>query len=1023
MSNANSAPARFNVPLTVRLILLAAFGARAFGLGAQSLWYDEAVSLFLARQPVADLIAHTAGDIHPPLYYLLLHYWLAWAGASEFAAAFFSLFFGVLMVAIGFRLARDWFGAPTAALAAFLLAISSFQLWYAQEIRMYTLAGSLVLLSLWLVERIWRAGFSVRRKAFWTFSAAYAATVALGLYTHYYFVFLWVAEFSYVAILLLIDHVAWRAGGRRIAHAFKRLRGRNRANLAPEQPATASGGTALAARRVWRAAAAIVQHPLVLWCVVQVGVIALFAPWLPTAVRQAIDPPVPPWRSVVALSDALAEAIYALAYGQSMPRAYASDLLVGLVLLLCVLALASTVRRPRGTDGRGIAGLWLLVLSTAVPFALIMLASARVPLFHVRYMFIFSGAFAIVAAAGLALIARRSPLVTVLLLGILLGGMAYADIGRRNAPEYAKDDYRSAVAYIEERIRPGDAILINAGYIYPAFVYYYRGPIAWRGRLTDYPAAHTDGLVVAQTGSLDASPNLGWGSAASDFYGTDETASAAALDQLLRDHPRLWVLRANDTVNDPHGFIRDYLAKNMIAVDEITVPGESYVKVQTFVARGVALNAFGVATVPGQAFSGRIELAGYAGPPTVTSDDKLDITLYWKALAPIDVDYHVSVGLYDARGRRWSAVDGVPVGRLIPTGDWTIGQVLPDAWRLHVPRGTPPGTYNVLVTLYDPSGGRPVPVANGVDGVRARAGQVQIARPASTGGSSLWPPRPVFGSVLALDRVELSAGPVKPGASVHAELLWNAFKTPAGDMIVGLTLVDDRGRQWAAQELAPVEGRYPASQWSGGEYVADSHDLPVPADVPNGSYHVMLALFAARNHEVLAARAGWWPLTADSIELGTVTIQGRERVMQAPASIGNAAHVRFGDSALLVGYDIGRAPAVAASNVLTATLYWQSLSAAKANYKVFVHVVGNNEQIVGQKDGEPGAGAYPMTGWIEGEYLIDSYRVELPPNLAAGAYTVYIGMYDPVTTTRLAIMDVDGKPAGDRWRLASLQWP
>jgi len=107
------------------LILWLAFALRVWQLGAQSLWYDEAVSLFIARQAIPDLLAHTAGDIHPPLYYALLHYWLAWTGASEFAAAYFSLFFGVLLVALGFRLARDAFGAHAGVLTAFLLSVSS----------------------------------------------------------------------------------------------------------------------------------------------------------------------------------------------------------------------------------------------------------------------------------------------------------------------------------------------------------------------------------------------------------------------------------------------------------------------------------------------------------------------------------------------------------------------------------------------------------------------------------------------------------------------------------------------------------------------------------------------------------------------------------------------------------------------------------------------------------------------------------------------------------------------------------
>ena len=62
------------------LILLAGAALRLYRLGADSLWYDETVSTYLAGSRLPDLLRHTAGDIHPPGYYLLLRGWLcSWA--------------------------------------------------------------------------------------------------------------------------------------------------------------------------------------------------------------------------------------------------------------------------------------------------------------------------------------------------------------------------------------------------------------------------------------------------------------------------------------------------------------------------------------------------------------------------------------------------------------------------------------------------------------------------------------------------------------------------------------------------------------------------------------------------------------------------------------------------------------------------------------------------------------------------------------------------------------------------------
>ena len=106
---------RTRLPLLA--VLLLGLALRLYRLGADSLWYDETVSTALAGSPLPELLRHTAGDIHPPGYYLLLRGWLLLTGFGdgradpqtfglEFVAGFFSLFFGILLIALVYRLAR-----------------------------------------------------------------------------------------------------------------------------------------------------------------------------------------------------------------------------------------------------------------------------------------------------------------------------------------------------------------------------------------------------------------------------------------------------------------------------------------------------------------------------------------------------------------------------------------------------------------------------------------------------------------------------------------------------------------------------------------------------------------------------------------------------------------------------------------------------------------------------------------------------------------------------------------------------
>lgn len=91
------------------LTLAVGFFVRVYGLAAQSLWNDEGTSVALAQTSWSAILNAAARDIHPPLYYLLLSNWILPTGISEFAVRFLSVFAGVLVVAVTFRIAREFF--------------------------------------------------------------------------------------------------------------------------------------------------------------------------------------------------------------------------------------------------------------------------------------------------------------------------------------------------------------------------------------------------------------------------------------------------------------------------------------------------------------------------------------------------------------------------------------------------------------------------------------------------------------------------------------------------------------------------------------------------------------------------------------------------------------------------------------------------------------------------------------------------------------------------------------------------
>lgn len=166
--------------LLLLAILWLATAIRFYRLDAQSFWNDEGNSARLSERAIPLIIEGTASDIHPPLYYLLLHGWRELLGDSEFGLRALSAFLGVGLVAASYGLGRGVFGRSVATVLALLVAVNPALVYYSQEARMYMLLAFWVVLAGWLLLK-WLSR-PERGLAF-----AYVGVVTAGLYSHYFF--------------------------------------------------------------------------------------------------------------------------------------------------------------------------------------------------------------------------------------------------------------------------------------------------------------------------------------------------------------------------------------------------------------------------------------------------------------------------------------------------------------------------------------------------------------------------------------------------------------------------------------------------------------------------------------------------------------------------------------------------------------------------------------------------------------------------------------------------------------------
>src|SRR5438477_1272281 len=122
-------------------------------IDAQSLWYDEGISAHQLTRSFPEILAASALDSHPPLYYWTLKAWGELFGSSELALRSQSAMWGLAAVVLTFLIGRRLFGTLAGATAALLLAAAPLAVYYSQEVRMYAQVTALGLLAVYAYTR------------------------------------------------------------------------------------------------------------------------------------------------------------------------------------------------------------------------------------------------------------------------------------------------------------------------------------------------------------------------------------------------------------------------------------------------------------------------------------------------------------------------------------------------------------------------------------------------------------------------------------------------------------------------------------------------------------------------------------------------------------------------------------------------------------------------------------------------------------------------------------------------------
>lgn len=725
------------------LLLLLAFALRVGGLADHNFWWDEGIGVWLARMPVAESIRWTAGDVHPPLYYILQRGWYLLAGEGEFALRFSAVLCSFLTVPLIYHLGRALSrrdGARIGLLAALFLALSRFAITWAQEIRMYALAALLTTGALWAALRLWQRADA----------RAWLAYVALTLGSLY---------------TLYLDVIA---------------------------PAVANLGFLIAWLRAGRP-----RRMLALWVTAQLAVAALFAPWLAYAL-----PRMHSWASDSAFAPGFFVQLYAtmLAVGApiNLERYFPITVMVGGILAGGLAHLWRARRTPAQEGalvmlGGGLLLPALAVLLVSLPAFQFYYARPIAP----RYLLPLSACFYALLAWGLGTLLARpgrrriaAAAATVVVVFAAVWGLWGFYPGRAR-----RDDYTSIAQVLRAHRRPGDQVLLYVDRDWPVFTAHYDGaraavPYGLTWRDGDAAAAWiaplwaaADGLwLVTTPESLQTDPQqhlpawLTAQSAASHTFVQGETVltfyartaeRAATLWALAPDFippqkpavnfaaggvlqgaqlalPRY---RTGDTLrlalywttlpaalevqlSGPHtAQIAVALppAAGPVTRQQLTFPltpdwpGGRYRVMATVAGESVAVGQFtlvrsaagaeiataDIAQPTDYRLGDAITLRGYDLPRReVAPGDVVELTLYWQTRDALPTRYKVFTHLlgetFNAAGGNflWGQQDNEPGGGQALTTLWTPGTIIADTYRIPVAPDAPPGEYTLEVGMY-----------------------------------------------------------------------------------------------------------------------------------------------------------------------------------------------------------------------------------------------------------------------------------------------------------------------------------
>ncbi len=531
-------------PWLVVAITLVGGLLRALFLSKNGMWLDETFSVWMAGHSAAEILQWVVRiDQHPPLYYFLLHFWIAQNGDLPYYARMLSVLFGAGTIPVIYLIGKRISGVMMGLAAAIFLAFSLYNISYAQETRMYTLLTFNAAVAIYALVRLLTDPRTARPigSQFWAYlhtlrtagkdkAASQEAPDDRKASRHYS---VWrdvSSQRRWLPIQAIATDLTWIAF---VVFSVLTLLSHNTAVLFPLATNIFVLGLMLYQRSKKTELTAGFQAPSFWnWVKAQAAIFLLWSPWLASFIKQAgsVDRrfwiPAPTW-------DAVVQTLKAFLYPSAPMQAGQAAVVWSLYIL--ALCLGLLYFRKKGAQ--------LLFLATlfAVPFLGELLVSLRRPIFFDRTLIWTTIPLYLVLAAGITQLKFR-PLAFLALGSIVTFSMFSAGDYYRF---YQKEDWQAAAGYIGVRAEKDDLVLFNSNFVEIPFNYYFR-PYEEKWRIQ----VEKQGLPLDLLDSGILEPEMTAG-------------DLPRLNALLSGHRRVWLVYSHELYTDPRGLVPQALASQM----------------------------------------------------------------------------------------------------------------------------------------------------------------------------------------------------------------------------------------------------------------------------------------------------------------------------------------------------------------------------------------------------------------------------------------------------------------------------